>query len=35
MNLCGFEVGLDKPVFLISGPCVAESEQMCLISPGR
>ena len=35
MNLCGFEVGLDKPVFLISGPCVAESEQMCLDIAGQ
>ena len=25
MNLCGFEVGLDKPLFLIAGPCVIES----------
>jgi 2-dehydro-3-deoxyphosphooctonate aldolase (KDO 8-P synthase) len=22
MKLCGFDVGLDKPVFLIAGPCV-------------
>jgi 2-dehydro-3-deoxyphosphooctonate aldolase (KDO 8-P synthase) len=28
MNLCGFEVGLDKPFFLIAGPCVVESEQL-------
>ncbi|MCU7835844.1 MAG: 3-deoxy-8-phosphooctulonate synthase [gamma proteobacterium symbiont of Taylorina sp.] len=28
MNLCGFEVGLDKPLFLIAGPCVIESETM-------
>ena len=35
MNLCGFEVGLDKPIFLISGPCVAESEQMCLDIAGQ
>ena len=28
MNLCGFEVGLDRPFFLISGPCVVESEQL-------
>jgi 2-dehydro-3-deoxyphosphooctonate aldolase (KDO 8-P synthase) len=25
MNLCGFEVGLDRPMFLIAGPCVVES----------
>ncbi len=30
MQLCGFEVGLDKPVFLIAGPCVIESEYMAL-----
>jgi len=30
MNLCGFEVGLDKPLFLIAGPCVIESEQLAL-----
>jgi len=35
MKLCGFEVGLDKPFFLIAGPCVAESEQMCLDIAGR
>ena len=28
MNLCGFEVGPDKPLFLIAGPCVIESEQL-------
>ena len=28
MNLCGFEVGLDQPLFLIAGPCVVESEQL-------
>lgn len=30
MKLCGFEVGLDQPLFLISGPCVIESRQMAL-----
>ncbi len=30
MNLCGFEVGLDKPLFLIAGTCVIESEQSAL-----
>ncbi len=25
MKLCGFEVGLDHPLFLIAGPCVIES----------
>ena len=28
MKLCGFEAGLDKPIFLIAGPCVVESEQL-------
>ena len=28
MKLCGFEVGLDKPLFLIAGPCVVESQQL-------
>ena len=27
MKLCGFDVGLDKPLFLIAGPCVVESQQ--------
>jgi 2-dehydro-3-deoxyphosphooctonate aldolase (KDO 8-P synthase) len=30
MKLCGFEAGLDRPLFLIAGPCTAESEQLCL-----
>jgi 2-dehydro-3-deoxyphosphooctonate aldolase (KDO 8-P synthase) len=30
MNLCGFEVGLDKPFFLISGPCAIETEKLAL-----
>ena len=29
-DLCGFEVGLDKPLFLIAGPCVIESEAMAM-----
>ena len=28
MNLCGYEVGLDHPMFLIAGPCVVESRQL-------
>ena len=28
MNLCGFEVGLDQPLFLIAGPCVIESRDL-------
>ncbi|WP_082852998.1 3-deoxy-8-phosphooctulonate synthase [Bordetella ansorpii] len=35
MQLCGFEVGLDKPFFLISGPCVIESRQMAFDTAGR
>ena len=30
MHLCGFEVGLDQPLFLIAGPCVVESEELQL-----
>ena len=30
MRLCGFEAGLDQPLFLIAGPCVIESEQLAL-----
>ena len=30
MKLCGFEAGLDRPFFLIAGPCVIESEAMAL-----
>ncbi len=30
MQLCDFEVGSDKPFFLIAGPCVVESEQMAV-----
>ena len=35
MKLCGFEVGLDRPFFLIAGPCVIESEQLALDSAGQ
>ena len=34
MKLCDFEVGLDKPFFLIAGTCVIESEQMALDTAG-
>jgi 2-dehydro-3-deoxyphosphooctonate aldolase (KDO 8-P synthase) len=34
MNLCGFEVGLDRPLFLIAGPCVIESMQLQLDTAG-
>ena len=35
MNLCGFDVGPDRPLFLIAGPCVIESEQLVLDTAGR
>src|SRR5437016_2692878 len=35
MNLCGFEVGLDKPLFLIAGPCVVESRQLQIDTAGK
>jgi 2-dehydro-3-deoxyphosphooctonate aldolase (KDO 8-P synthase) len=35
MNLCGFEVGADRPFFLIAGPCVVESMQLQLDVAGR
>ncbi len=34
MQLCGFEAGLDQPLFLIAGPCVIESEQLALDTAG-
>jgi len=34
MKLCGFDVGLEKPLFLIAGPCVIESRQMALDTAG-
>ena len=30
MKLCGHEVGLDRPLFLIAGPCTAESLELCV-----
>ncbi len=35
MKLCGFDVGLDQPFFLIAGPCVVESEQLQLDVAGQ
>ena len=35
MKLCGFEVGLDKPLFLIAGPCVVESRQLAFDTAGE
>jgi 2-dehydro-3-deoxyphosphooctonate aldolase (KDO 8-P synthase) len=34
MNICGFEVGLEHPFFLIAGPCVIESEQLAIDTAG-
>ena len=34
MQLCNFEVGADKPFFLIAGPCVIESEQLAMDTAG-
>ena len=34
MKLAGFDVGLDKPIFLIAGTCVIESRQMALDTAG-
>ncbi|MBL8445003.1 MAG: 3-deoxy-8-phosphooctulonate synthase [Zoogloeaceae bacterium] len=35
MKLCDFEVGLDRPFFLIAGPCVIESREMAFDTAGR
>ncbi|MBS3958435.1 MAG: 3-deoxy-8-phosphooctulonate synthase [Xanthomonadaceae bacterium] len=35
MDLCGFKVGLDQPLFLISGPCVIESMELQIEVAGR
>ena len=35
MQLCGFQVGIDQPFFLIAGPCVIESEQLALDTAGQ
>jgi len=35
MKLCGYEVGLDRPIFLIAGPCVIESQQMAMDTAGK
>ena len=35
IKLCGFEAGLDRPLFLIAGPCVIESEQLALDTAGQ
>lgn len=35
MKLCDFEVGLDRPFFLIAGPCVIESREMAFDTAGK
>jgi 2-dehydro-3-deoxyphosphooctonate aldolase (KDO 8-P synthase) len=35
VKLCGFDVGLDRPLFLIAGPDTLESEQLCLDVAGK
>ena len=35
MKLCGFDVGPDRPFFLIAGPCVVESEALVIEIAGR
>jgi 2-dehydro-3-deoxyphosphooctonate aldolase (KDO 8-P synthase) len=35
VKLCGFDVGLERPLFLIAGPCVIESRQMALDTAGE
>ncbi len=35
MKLCGFEIGIDRPFFLIAGPCVIESEQLQMDVAGQ
>ena len=35
MKLCGFEIGLDRPFFLIAGPCVVESRDMAMDTAGE
>ncbi len=35
MKLCGFDAGLDRPLFLIAGPDTLESEQLCIDVAGQ
>lgn len=35
MKLCGFDIGLEHPFFLIAGPCVIESRQMAFDTAGQ
>ena len=34
MKLCGFEIGIERPLFLIAGPCVIESRQLQIDTAG-
>lgn len=34
MKLCGFDIGIDKPLFVMAGPCVIESEGLALETAG-
>lgn len=35
MRLCGFNIGMEHPLFLMAGPCVVESEQMAFETAGK
>jgi 2-dehydro-3-deoxyphosphooctonate aldolase (KDO 8-P synthase) len=35
MQLCGFDAGIERPLFLIAGPCVIESEELAVDTAGR
>jgi 2-dehydro-3-deoxyphosphooctonate aldolase (KDO 8-P synthase) len=35
MKLCGYEVGADKPLFLLAGPCVVESMELAMETAGQ
>ena len=35
MKLCGFEIGLNRPIFLIAGPCVIESRELAMDTAGE
>ncbi|MBL8473750.1 MAG: 3-deoxy-8-phosphooctulonate synthase [Rhodocyclaceae bacterium] len=35
MKLCGFEAGLERPLFLIAGPCVVESRELAFETAGQ
>ena len=35
MKLCGFEIGMNRPIFLIAGPCVIESRELAMDTAGE